>query len=53
MRVGESGSVEDVLEPGATGDAIGVEPVALDLHHAVVEGRGELRVQFAGRYLRS
>src|SRR5450755_2123703 len=30
VGVGESGAVEDVFEPGATGDAVGVEPVAFD-----------------------
>src|ERR1700733_258322 len=48
MRVGKSCSVEDVLEPGASGDAVGVEPVALELHHAVVQRRSLLRIELAG-----
>lgn len=48
VGVGVAGAVEDVLEPGAPGDAVGVKPVALELHHAVVEGRGKLRVDGTG-----
>ena len=48
MCVSESGAVEDVFEPWTSGDAIGVEPVAFDLHHAVIQGGGELGIEGAG-----
>jgi len=48
VGVGESGAVEDVFEPGAARDAVGVEPVAFELHHAVVQGGGELGIDGAG-----
>ncbi len=53
VGISEAGAVEDVFEPGAAGDAVGIEPVALDLHHAVVQGEGEFgidlaRCEFAG-----
>jgi hypothetical protein len=31
VGVGEAGAVEDVFESGTAGEAVGVEPVALDL----------------------
>ncbi|HEX3821218.1 MAG TPA: hypothetical protein VHW45_12850 [Candidatus Sulfotelmatobacter sp.] len=34
-----------MFEPGASGDAGGVEPVALELHHAMVESGVKLPVQ--------
>ena len=51
VRVGEAGAVENVFEPGASGNAVGVEPVALDLHHAVVQLQRNLGIRRAGREL--
>ena len=48
MRVGEAGAVEDVFESGTAGDAVGIEPVALDLHHTVIERLGEFGIDLAG-----
>jgi len=44
VGVGEAGAVEDVFKPGAAGDAVGVKPVALDLHHAAVESGREFGI---------
>ena len=52
MGISKSCAVEDVLEPGASGDAVGVEPVALELHHAVVQSRCLLGIDLAGGELR-
>ncbi len=42
VGVGESWSVEAVFEPGASGAALGVEPVAFELLHSVFEVRADL-----------
>jgi hypothetical protein len=48
MRVSEAGAIENVFEPGTAGDAIGIEPVAFDLHGAVIGSGGELGIDCAG-----
>ena len=37
MSVGETRAIENMFEPWAPWDAVRVEPVALDLHHAVIQ----------------
>src|SRR5215813_13977489 len=49
VRIGVTRAIKNVLEPRASGDAVRVEPVALDLHQALVESGGESLVEGAGR----
>ncbi len=48
MCIGETRAVEDVLEPWPAGDSVGIEPVALDLHHSVVDRVREFGIKLAG-----
>src|SRR5215470_15650945 len=49
VRIGVTRAIKNVLEPRASGDAVRVEPVALDLHQALVESGGESPVEGGGR----
>src|SRR5208282_4146553 len=47
VSVSKSRAVENVLEPGTAGNALRIEPVALDLHHAVIQSESEFRIDRA------
>ena len=41
MSVGVTRSIENMFEPWTPRNAVGVEPVALDLHHAAIQFCGD------------
>ena len=47
MGIGEAGAVNHVLEPGAAGDAVGIQPVPLHFHLAVIHRFGQDRIDGA------
>src|SRR5256885_13406661 len=49
MSVGVTSAIEHVLKPWPTGDAVRIEPVPFNLHHAAIEHVSLLSRNRAGR----
>ena len=47
VGVGVAGGIEQVFEPGAAGDAFGMQPVGFDFQDLLVEGLGGLGAEFS------